>query len=108
MEQSLGDIVKKARHISDMTQSQFAKSLGKSQGEVSKYETGTVRPPADIYIHCMNIIADKSNARSPSLDILLNELQLSGIDAPEHSMARRLIMGIIEGVRSEYGMVLIR
>ena len=46
---SLGRRIRQLRGF-DATQDEFAKKLGISQSQLSKYERGTVAPPADVLI----------------------------------------------------------
>lgn len=46
---SLGRRIRQLRGF-DITQDQFAKKLGVSQSQLSKYERGIVPPPADVLI----------------------------------------------------------
>jgi transcriptional regulator with XRE-family HTH domain len=46
---SLGRRIRQLRGF-DATQNEFAEKLGISQSQLSKYERGTVAPPADVLI----------------------------------------------------------
>lgn len=46
---SLGRRIRQLRGF-DLTQDEFAKKLGVSQSQLSKYERGVVAPPADVLI----------------------------------------------------------
>jgi transcriptional regulator with XRE-family HTH domain len=46
---SLGRRIRKLRGF-DVTQEEFARKLGISQSQLSKYERGVVAPPADVLI----------------------------------------------------------
>lgn len=46
---SIGRRIRQLRGF-DVTQDEFAKKLGISQSQLSKYERGTVAPPADVLI----------------------------------------------------------
>jgi len=46
---SLGRRIRQLRGF-DLTQDEFAKKLGISQSQLSKYERGVVAPPADVLI----------------------------------------------------------
>lgn len=92
---STGEIVRQARMVSGLTQNQFAKSIHRTQGEVSKYENGMVDPPGSIIMHCMNIIqAEGASFQAPSVDTIIGKLR-GAFDAPKHAVARHLIMTII-------------
>ncbi len=53
-------IVHHARKKLQLNQSDFAASIGKSQGVLSRYESGKVNPPVNIIMHCMHILDDGS------------------------------------------------
>jgi len=53
-------IVRRARKKLQLNQSDFAASIGKSQGVLSRYESGKVYPPVSIIMHCMHILGDDS------------------------------------------------
>ena len=90
-----GDIVKKAREKSGLTQKEFAKLLCRAQSEVSKYERSMVDPPGSIIIHCMNIInGGQVDLLAPSLDNIMEKLK-EWLNSPRHAIARSLIMSII-------------
>lgn len=55
-------IVRRARKKLQLNQSDFAVSIGKSQGVLSRYESGKVNPPVDIIMRCMHILDDSSAA----------------------------------------------
>lgn len=94
-------IVKKARQKRGVTQVEFAKGLGKTQGEVSKYERGIVDPPSHIIIQCMNILEGGiAEMPTPSVANIIEKLT-DGFDAPNYAMARALIMGIIMNEESK-------
>ncbi len=93
MKQS-GDIVKKARKLCCLTQKEFAKLLGRAQGEISKYERNLVDPPGSFIIHMMNIISGREEGFGPSVDNIIVKLK-SGFSSPQHARARSQIMNII-------------
>ncbi|WP_190278907.1 helix-turn-helix domain-containing protein [Dokdonella koreensis] len=51
-------LVLRARTALGLSQRDFGARVSKSQGLVSKYESGRVAPPAHIVIHCMNILGE--------------------------------------------------
>ncbi|TPD95128.1 helix-turn-helix domain-containing protein [Stenotrophomonas maltophilia] len=59
------DLVARARRKLGLKQGQFAVSLGKSQGVVSRYEKGEVEPPGEVMMHCMHILASVSVVADP-------------------------------------------
>lgn len=50
------DIVKRARRRRGQTQAAFACDLGRSQAEVSRYESGQIDPPGAVLMYCLNVI----------------------------------------------------
>lgn len=50
------DLIRLAREAKGLTQTEFAAELGKSQGQISRYESGRVDPPASVCMHCMHIL----------------------------------------------------
>lgn len=66
-------IVRQARVISQLNQQDFAKSLGKSQGVLSRYENGKVPPPSDVIMHCMNIM--NTNSGNSDIDQIIAKVR---------------------------------
>lgn len=89
-----GDIVRKAREVCCLTQSDFAKLLGRTQGEISKYERNIVDPPGSLIIHMVNIINGREEQFAPSAEDIIVKLR-DGFNSPKYAMARSQIMGII-------------
>ncbi|WP_425602087.1 helix-turn-helix domain-containing protein [Stenotrophomonas chelatiphaga] len=54
------DLVSRARRKLGLKQAQFASTLGKSQGVVSRYENGAVEPPGEVMMRCMHILGSES------------------------------------------------
>jgi predicted transcriptional regulator len=50
-----------------LSQGEFAKIIERSQGIVSKYESGKVKPPADVIMHCMHNLESSRTARSENV-----------------------------------------
>jgi transcriptional regulator with XRE-family HTH domain len=64
--------VRAARQKLRCSQHEFADFIKRSQGVVSKYESGKVSPPADVIMHCMHILnpsRDSSGERAPLSDL---------------------------------------
>jgi ribosome-binding protein aMBF1 (putative translation factor) len=64
-------LVRSARQKLKCSQHEFADSIKRSQGVVSKYESGKVSPPSDVVMHCMHIVnstQDISGERAPMSD----------------------------------------
>lgn len=49
-------LVRQARQVTGDTQIAFADRLGVSQSLLSKYERGTVSPPAAVLVRCMEVL----------------------------------------------------
>lgn len=58
-------IVRRARTQSGLSQSAFARYMGRSQAVVSRYETGKVEPPWTVIMQCMHLL-EKEAERSPA------------------------------------------
>ena|GEM_PF-6343799 len=58
-------LVRSAREHLGLNQGEFAARIGKSQGVVSRYESGTVDPPGEIIMQCMHIL-HRDQASPPS------------------------------------------
>lgn len=50
---SPADIIRAARLCRGQTQAQFAAEIGRSQAEVSRYESGQVDPPSQVLMLCL-------------------------------------------------------
>ena len=53
---SSAEIIKAARHHRRQTQSAFAADIGRSQAEISRYESGHVDPPGAVLMFCLEEI----------------------------------------------------
>ncbi|GHD68913.1 hypothetical protein GCM10007164_11210 [Luteimonas padinae] len=62
------ELVSAARSLLGLSQRDFGRQLGKSQGLISKYESGHVVPPAAVVIHCMHILEWQGGVRSGPLE----------------------------------------
>lgn len=58
-----------------LTQEAFAAELGKSQGVLSRYESGKVGPPYPVFIHCMHILEPPSPAAQPTFGSAMSDVQ---------------------------------
>lgn len=88
-------VIRGARAILGLNQADFASEIGRSQSEVSKYESGLVAPPINIFIHCLNICQQVKCENDTSIRNIVDKLS-ERFDLPEHALARQLIMKIIE------------
>ena len=75
------EIIRNARRSLDLTQAEFVSfiiehhKIKTSQGLISKYESGTTNPPADIIDVCIEIIHGKNCGEEVSLISLENRLR---------------------------------
>jgi transcriptional regulator with XRE-family HTH domain len=90
-------LVRAARLSTGMTQEEFAAAVNSKQSLISKYERGTVDPPAGLTIHCMTLLRPRESLAitEDSLVQLIRE-RLSG-DA--HAAMRAAIASLVSGVR---------
>ncbi len=90
------NIVRNAR--GDMSQAAFARLLGKTQGLVSKYESGAVSPPSDTMEKCMEIL-EMNNGGDVNIDALVKRVR-SELKAPQLAYVRKSIAALLDGVRA--------
>lgn len=86
-------IVMEARTSLNESQRAFAARLGTAQSLVCKYERGYVSPPAEILIHCMNLLQMHSRSVSPDELIALVRTHLSG---DQMAAARQAVAKLIQ------------
>lgn len=53
---SPADLVRNARRSRGLTQTAFAADIGRSQAEVSRYESGQIDPPSAVLFHCLEML----------------------------------------------------
>ncbi|WP_320201770.1 helix-turn-helix domain-containing protein (plasmid) [Agrobacterium sp. rho-13.3] len=56
----MAGLIRAARRKKGLNQAQFAALIGKSQGMVSRYESGESVPPGDVIMHCMHSVSPDS------------------------------------------------
>lgn len=97
--EDLADLVRTARKTKGMTQTNFAKELGRGQSLVSKYERGEIEPPGSVVIHCMNIVRP---VRHPPLlavtAIDVARLVESRLSSSEYEELRFALIQLIESM----------
>ncbi|WP_354521627.1 helix-turn-helix domain-containing protein [Lysobacter enzymogenes] len=71
------DLVRRAREAEQLSQRDFGALFGKSQGVVSRYESGAVDPPAEILMHCMHILAPSNAPAASSLEPAITGVRLA-------------------------------
>ena len=84
------EIIRKAR--GDLNQTEFAAIIGRTQGEVSKYERGVTKAPYAVIEQCMAIL-DVNNA-DISADALAAKIIETASD-DEHSPLRSMILQML-------------
>lgn len=72
--QASDHIVQNAMAILGLNQKEMAKRLEKSQSTISKYTGGSVTPPADVIIQCMNIIENHEVSNSSKIESIIEKL----------------------------------
>ncbi|MBD9363762.1 helix-turn-helix transcriptional regulator [Methylomonas sp. EbB] len=79
----MSELVRTARN--GRSQEQFAKELGVRQSSISRYESGSVNPPARVIDHCMNLINQSEIQTAPSAEELASKIlnHLLGIGAAD-------------------------
>jgi predicted transcriptional regulator len=90
------EIVKRARKIKGLTQSEFGDVIGRPQSLVSKYESGLVEPPGHVIIHCMTISEREARVGISSAEVahLINER----LGSPDFAKLRSALAYLIESV----------
>ena len=90
-------IIKDAR--GQMTQAEFARYLGKSQGIVSKYENGSVSPPAAILEKCMALLQKSDKGEDISSENLAKRIRAE-LKEPQLAYARKTIATLLDGIQT--------
>lgn len=79
-----------ARKLLQLNQEDFAKKLGKTQSVLSRYESGLVKPPSDIVMHCMHILnISDSEENSDSVDEIIHKIRALSDD--KHTKLREAL-----------------
>lgn len=71
------DLVRRARDAERLSQQAFGAIFGKSQGVVSRYESGIVDPPTEVLMHCMHVLTPSHASATPSLDPAITDVRLA-------------------------------
>lgn len=98
MSQSAAQILRSARKKLQLNQIDFATRIGKSQGTLSRYESGRVPPPSGVIMHCMNIL--DSDPASDSIDELKGKIDRLAGD--RHSKLREALNVLLDGYLSTH------
>lgn len=97
------EIIRNARRSLDLTQAEFVIFLKEhheiktSQGLISKYESGTTNPPADIIDKCIEIIHGK-NADSDISLMALERRMKKVLRGPSQAGARKAFAVILDSL----------
>lgn len=78
LRQEPAEIVYSARMVLGESQRAFAARLDTRQSLISKYENKQVSPPADILIHCMNLLDGPADDTSTEDLVVLVKQRLNG------------------------------
>lgn len=92
---NINELVLRARQKKCLNQADFGALFGKSQGEVSRYESGEVRPPPDVLMHCMH---ELGLVAAPEPDVSafeLSKLIQKNLGGKKHHSTRRLLHELI-------------
>lgn len=83
-------VIRQARKILKLNQSDFAQKLGKTQSVLSRYESGRVHAPSDIVMHCMHIIEKNTLLdNSDSMEEII--LKIRRLDGSQHIKLREAL-----------------
>ena len=74
---SPAELVRLAREIEKLSQQSFGARFGKSQGVVSRYESGDVDPPAEVLMHCMHVLSATDAFQPSALESAINGVRLA-------------------------------
>ncbi len=66
-------ILRNARNKLQLNQSSFASQIGKTQGTLSRYESGSVLPPSNVIMHCIHIL--DNNPASDSVEEIISKVR---------------------------------
>ncbi|MES9964554.1 MAG: helix-turn-helix domain-containing protein [Candidatus Sedimenticola sp. 20ELBAFRAG] len=98
MAQSAAQVLKSARKKLVLNQSDFAKQLGKTQGTLSRYESGDVPPPSEIIMHCMHIL--NSDPTSDSVEDIIEKI--GHLRGDRHWKLRRALNALLDSYLSPH------
>jgi ribosome-binding protein aMBF1 (putative translation factor) len=90
------DLVGQARHRKGLSQANFGKLFNKSQGEISRYESGEVCPPSEILMHCMHELGLVTTQEPEVSSMQLAKLVEKRLTGEKHRLTRKLLLELIE------------
>ncbi len=89
------EIIRDAR--GNLSQAEFAQKLGRSQPVLSKYERGTINPPAEVVEKCIEIL-EQRNEDDISIDMLIKRLNKE-VSGERYKGVRRAIKLLLDGAQ---------
>lgn len=91
------EIIRTARVILKLNQTQFAERLETSQSLISKYESGNTNPPTGIIDECIKIIHGKNTRDDVSLAALEARMR-KVLKGPAHTQARKAFAVLLDSM----------
>ena len=93
---NVGELVSQARRKKGLSQAEFGALFKKSQGEISRYESGEVSPPLEVFMHCMHEL-DLVPAQEPEVSSAqLAKLVEKRLAGQKHQVTRKLLLELIQ------------
>lgn len=89
-------LVKQVRISKGLNQQDFGKSFNKSQGEISRYESGEVEPPLKVVMYCMHELGLIDNPKPEITAKELARLVEQRLKGAKHIVTRKLLVELIE------------
>ncbi len=86
------ELIKRAMSLKGTRQHEFAREIGRSQAQLSKYLSGKTSIPADVSIHCMNILRENNNTECGVEELICELMALRG---EVHKEIREALMKVI-------------
>lgn len=93
---NLKELVFQARQKKGLSQAKFGEIFDKSQGEVSRYESGEIRPPPEILMHCMHELGLLSTQEPEVSSSELVKLIQKHLGGKKHYVTRKLLHELIQ------------
>lgn len=93
---NLKELVSQARQKKGLSQADFGAIFEKSQGEVSRYESGEIRPSHEVLMYCMHELgllgAQEPEVSSAELVKLIQKC----LGGKKHHVTRKLLHDLIQ------------
>lgn len=93
-QEKASEIVRLARDKCALNQQDFAFLLGKTQSILSRYETGSVSPPAEIVIRCMHIL--KGGESVDEIEAIV--VKVRALNEPQFAAFRKSINLLLDAI----------